>query len=243
MPLKYMQGILVKSDSVRTVDDPIVTEEKVNIYLNNEMLSSQVATPEDLEELGAGFVISEGISDIIESVRTYGNDIYVEAELKRKLSPVTCSSGGACSNTPFKHVKSGMKIKKADIPAVTEEIVSDLWRKTGAVHYSVLFSEGRKVAGFSDIGRHNTVDKVIGYTALNGIDTGRCYIGSTGRQPAGMVSKLANAGIPVMITKAATTTEGIRIASENGITLICFARGDRFTVYSHPERVEDLNIP
>jgi len=243
MTVKIIQGILVNNNSVKEVDDLIVTEERVNIYLNNELLSTQVASPENLEELGAGFVISEGISEHIESVKTSGNEIYVEAELKRKLNPITCSSGGTCSDTPFRDVKSELRIKKSDIPKVTDEIVSDLWKKTGAVHYSVLFSEGRKITGFSDIGRHNTVDKVIGYAALNGIDTERCYIGSTGRQPSGMVSKAANAGIPVVITKAATTTDGIRVASENGITLICFARGDRFTVYSHPERIEDLNKP
>jgi FdhD protein len=101
----------------------------------------------------------------------------------------------------------------------------------------VLYSEGRIVVRSSDIGRHNTVDKIVGYATLNRLDLGRCVIGCTGRQPAGMVGKIANAGVPIVATKAATTDAGIAIAERSNVTLIGFARGDRFTVYAHPERV------
>lgn len=89
----------------------------------------------------------------------------------------------------------------------------------------------------SDVGRHNTVDKVVGYATLNGIDLSRCVIGCTGRQPAGMVRKDAHAGIPIVISRAASTDKGITTAEAAGITLICFSRGDRFTIYTHLERI------
>jgi FdhD protein len=92
----------------------------------------------------------------------------------------------------------------------------------------------------SDIGRHNTIDKIVGFAALNGIDLSGCYVGCTGRQPSAMVSKCANAGIPIIISKAASTTGGINMARMTGVTLICFARDERFTVYSNEWRIEGL---
>jgi FdhD protein len=87
------------------------------------------------------------------------------------------------------------------------------------------------------------VDKVVGYAILNAVDLSRCVIGCTGRQPAGMIKKDANAGIPVVISRAASTDKGIAAAEAAGITLICFSRGDRFTIYTHPERILDAGKP
>jgi FdhD protein len=85
------------------------------------------------------------------------------------------------------------------------------------------------------------VDKVVGYAALKGLDLARCVLACSGRQPKGMIAKAASAGIPIVISKAATTSDGIQAAEEAGVTLICFARDRRFTVYTHPQRV--LGIP
>jgi len=88
------------------------------------------------------------------------------------------------------------------------------------------------------------VDKVIGHAVLRGLDRSRCVLGCTGRQPRDMVAKAAHAGIPVVISRAASTDLGIAAAREAGITLVCFSRGDRFTIYSHPERIlgEDAEL-
>jgi FdhD protein len=91
------------------------------------------------------------------------------------------------------------------------------------------------------VGRHNTVDKVVGHAVLHGIDLSGCVIGCTGRQPAGMVKKNTNAGIPVVISRAASTDKRITTVNATGITLICFSRGDRFTIYTHPERIAGIS--
>jgi FdhD protein len=128
------------------------------------------------------------------------------------------------------------------VVAITRAIETELWRITGGVHCSVLWKGGQLLAKSSDVGRHNTVDKLVGYAVLNNIDLSSCVIGCTGRQPAGMVRKSARAGIPVIISRAATTDKGIAAAEEAGITLISFSRGDRFTVYTHPERVTGIRL-
>jgi FdhD protein len=78
---------------------------------------------------------------------------------------------------------------------------------------------------------------MVGYGVLNGIDLSRCVLGCTGRQPAGMVRKYAHADIPLVISRAASTDKGIAAAESAGLTLIGFSRGDRFTIYTCPERI------
>jgi FdhD protein len=137
-------------------------------------------------------------------------------------------------------VVSQCTVSIPEVHAITREIITDLWRETGGVHCSVIASGGEILARASDVGRHNTVDKVVGHAVLRGIDPGTCAIGCTGRQPRDMIVKYANAGIPIIISRAATTDRGIAAAREFGITLVCFSRDDRFTVYSCPERIRDL---
>ncbi|HZD43077.1 MAG TPA: formate dehydrogenase accessory sulfurtransferase FdhD, partial [Methanomicrobiales archaeon] len=167
-------------------------------------------------------------------------EIHITAYIPPDLEKEIGSSGGVEVRSEPCMVRSTLQIDPGMVFDVTESIVTDVWRETGGVHTSVLFCGGEAVARSSDVGRHNTVDKVVGHAILNGIDLSRCVIGCTGRQPAGMVIKAANAGIPIVISRAASTDRGIRTAEEAGITLICFARDERFTIYTHPERLTGI---
>lgn len=222
---------------VREVEDVIVVEQTFRILLNGEQVAAQVASDEQLRELGAGFVIDEGLADEVESVSVEGNTILVTAPRLCGAATETGSSGGVSYRCGVRHVRSTLAITPDDVRAVTGAIFSEDWERTGALHCAVLFLEGKLVAKACDVGRHNTVDKVVGAAALAGLDRSRCVLGCTGRQPSGMVKKVANAGIPVLVSRAASTDQGIATASAAGVTLICFSRGDRFTVYTHPERV------
>jgi Uncharacterized protein required for formate dehydrogenase activity len=114
------------------------------------------------------------------------------------------------------------------------------WGETGGLHSTVLFCKDKQAALYSDIGRHNTVDKCIGYMVLNGLNPAECSIGCTGRQPRGMVVKAVHARIPIIVSRAAATSLGVHEAEVNNITLICFTRDRRFTVYTHPERIKGI---
>ncbi|KQC05770.1 MAG: formate dehydrogenase family accessory protein FdhD [Methanoculleus sp. SDB] len=230
-------ALRIEGEMVTRFMDHVIREDRFRIHLNGELFIEQIASRGHLAELGAGLVISEGLADSVERVDVRGDDIYVEADVRRdrELEYRTC--GGFGLKSPPKHVYSSLTATPAEIIRVTRAIESDTWRKTGGVHCSVLYSQGEILARISDIGRHNTVDKVIGHAELNGIDRSLCCIGCTGRQPAGMVAKDANAGIPIVISRAASTNLGILTAEETGITLICFSRNGRFTIYSNPQRI------
>lgn len=214
-------AIRVDDDRVTETIDDVCIEESFRLYLNNEFIGELIASPSQLEELGAGHVICEGLASGVSGVQVSGDEIRVHVE----------ASDEKCTT------ESSITIKKEHIYEVMDSIISEIWERTGGAHCSVLFSDGRLIARSEDIGRHNTVDKVVGYAILKNIDLSTCVLGCSGRQPAAMVSKAANSGIPIVISRSAPTDKGIRTADLAGVTLICFARGNRFTVYAHPDRI------
>lgn len=234
-------GIQVRGEEVSGIEDTIVREERFSLVLNGSRYLDLVASRENLRELGAGFVLCQGLSRSVDDVSVEENEIRISAPLlescEREIE-TTGSVGFVCR--PPEPVRSRCRITIPDVFAVTREIVTDLWRRTGGVHCSVLARDGEILFRASDVGRHNTVDKVIGYGVLQGIDLSECIVGCTGRQPRDMVIKYANAGIPIIISRAASTDRGIATAEELGITLICFSRDERFTVYTHPWRVRGI---
>jgi len=228
-------------EGLAPVSDEVCREATFELVFNGRIVGRLVASPAQLEELGAGFVVSEGLARRVTKVRVVAERIIVTGEaLGRYGGTVTGSGGGLSTTRVLRPVSSQLVVGAEDIFRVIKEIVSPLWERTGGAHCSVLYSGGEVVARSSDVGRHNTVDKVIGHAVLGGIDLSRCVLGCTGRQPAGMVSKAANAGIPIVVSKAATTDEGVRLARQVGLTLVCRVRQGRFCVYSHPERILGL---
>lgn len=219
----------------------VCTEEIVVIALNGRPITTQVATPDQLGELGAGFIISQGLARSVDGVQVDGLTIDVKASKEvASFSTFIESSGGSATDSLMRSVKSDLVITSGDVFAVISHIVSDLWEKTGGAHCSVLYSHGEVLCKSSDVGRHNTVDKVIGHAVLSGIDLSQCVLACTGRQPLGMITKAANAGIPIIVSKAATTTRGIEQARKAGITLVCRVREGSFQVYTHPERIAGM---
>jgi FdhD protein len=238
--IRNYHAIQVKDGMAAEIDDSIVVEDRFRIFLNDRLVTDMIASRDQLMELGAGFVITEGLARCVDKVKLDGDRILVYSDtgcdVTRRKTEIGSSGATSIRQEPVK-VSSDLRLSIDDVYACTREIETELWRRTGAVHCSVLFSGGRCVVKSSDVGRHNTVDKVVGYAVLHGISLSRCVIGCTGRQPAGMVKKDAHAGIPVVISRAASTDKGIATAEAAGITLICFSRGERFTIYTHPERI------
>jgi len=244
MRLETVEALKIKRDGEFRISDCIAPEDRVQIFLNDSYITTQVANAENIAELGAGYVVSEGLSDQVTEVDVRGNRVFVYGTgdfAPDRIVKECSTSGGTDIVGPPKTVESDIRISKDMVFRISSMIVSEEWKKTGGMHCSVLFKDEEVLAKMTDIGRHNTIDKIIGFAALNGIDLSECYVGCTGRQPSAMVSKCANAGIPIIISKAASTIGGISVARNSGITLVCFARDERFTVYSNEWRIAGLN--
>ena len=122
--------------------------------------------------------------------------------------------------------------------AIAELAEAPLFRRTGSVHVAVLGSvSGHARFRVEDVGRHNAVDKAVGWALQEGLDLSGCYLAVSGRLPADMVYKAIGARIPLLASVSAATAGGVDAALSGGITLIGFAREGRMNIYSVPERV------
>jgi FdhD protein len=88
-----------------------------------------------------------------------------------------------------------------------------------------------------DIGRHNALDRIIGYGLLNNVSFSRTFVVSSGRVSSEMARKCLIAGIPLIASRTATTSLAVEMAEKTGLTIIGFVRSDQMNIYTHPERV------
>ena len=114
---------------------------------------------------------------------------------------------------------------------------SKIFNLTGGTHYAALIYEDKLALFSEDAGRHNTVDKVIGNSALKSLDFEKPILISSGREPADMVMKAARVGIPIVVSISGPLNSGILAAKKAGLTLVCFARDQKLNVYSSAQRI------
>ena len=161
------------------------------------------------------------------------------------------SSCGLCSKSSVNELflKSGIirndfRINGSVIASLPEKLKTSqrIFSITGGLHGASLFDyQGTMIFSAEDIGRHNAVDKVIGYAFLKGgINMSDTILQVSGRCGFEILQKAAVAGIPFVSAVSAPSSLSVEAARTIGITLACFVRGDRFTVYSHPERILGL---
>jgi len=134
----------------------------------------------------------------------------------------------------------GFSVERALLFKLTKEMLAlqSIHRKIGGTHSAALFdASGRAVHLAEDIGRHNAVDKVLGYCLLRKIPLNDKILVTSGRASYEMATKAIRAGIPVTATLSAPTSLAVQIARDRGLTLIGYLRGGRMNVYTHPQRL------
>ena len=218
-----------------------------------------MATPENLEELALGFVVTEGVAkagDVAtitlkeEDLRDQVDVPYAPGALARKARPRNLegrSSCGLCgvqrladAVRPLPMVGQGARIRHEAIPlalAALEEQQA-LGRLTRATHAAAFFTpQGELVLVREDVGRHNALDKLAGALARAEIDAGSGFVVVTSRCSFEMVEKTARMGCPILVAVSAPTDLAIVKAQEAGITLVALARADGHAVFAGGERL------
>ncbi|MCM1101511.1 MAG: formate dehydrogenase accessory sulfurtransferase FdhD [Clostridium sp.] len=243
------EAVLVRAEGggSEKVKGEILKEHRMEIEINGLLWAKVVCTPTDLEELTVGRLITEQIikdcSEIGQlSVGENGSRVEVYIPNAPLLGTAVPEESTCCTDNWILLQRPRTVCEPLPAAAWTREevfrMVSDfardskLHRSTGGAHSCALAVEGQTVYSAEDIGRHNAMDKAIGYAVLHGSDRRKCMLFTTGRVPTDMVRKAVAAGIPVLISKAVPTGEAVQMAREYNLNLICRAWPDSFEIWA-----------
>ena len=251
----------------RAVEDMLAVEEPLEIRVNGTPLTVTMRTPGHDVELAAGFLLTEGIiesADEIASMRGAGvethlktNTVEVElrtrnfeaAELQRNF--FAASSCGICGKASIESIRRrglrapnpNFRVRPEVLCGLPEAIRTEqaVFERTGGLHAAALFdAEGTLLVLREDIGRHNAVDKVIGWAMHAAkLPLGESILMVSGRGGFEIAQKALAAGVPVLASISAPSSLAVQVAREMGMTLIGFLRGQRFVVYAGAPRLPD----
>ena len=242
-------AVQIHGDKAERVTHEVIVEVPFALFINGRHAMTAMMSPVQLEDFVTGYLYTEQIIkkiDEIESIRIEKNRMSViTTNLFKVLGPkktILSGCGGSTSyidSEKLPKIKSNLSIPVQMIRDMTREgLESDLHVKTGGIHVVVLAGKEGIIARAEDIGRHNAMDRVIGYGLRNGVDFSKTFVICSGRISSEMARKCLIAGIPILISRGATTTLAIDIAKQTGLTVVAFARSLRMMIYTNPERIE-----
>lgn len=245
---------VVRLPEGRTERDHVAVEEPLEIRIGGVPVAVTMRTPGHDEELALGFCLSEGLrpagarlpADLAANTVDVDAPGFDPARLQRSF--YTTSSCGVCG-------KGALDAVAVDAPRVTSELrvplvlVSSLpdrlreaqaaFAVTGGLHATGLFTpDGGLLCVREDVGRHNALDKVVGWAFGAGrLPLAECVLCVSGRLSFELVQKAAVAGCPVLVAVGAPSSLAVELAADRGVTLCGFVRGGTANVYTEPWRI------
>jgi FdhD protein len=249
----------ITNESKEDALDIVVREMPLTIFLNGKELVTTLCSPVALEYLVVGILASEGLLDSKDEINglkidTEAGVAWVETKERREITggqlfkPLVASGGGKGASS-YKmpdieekdRVVSQATISIGKVSALVSDFLhrSAAYQATRGVHSAALCDNKGILVFHDDIGRHNAIDKVFGQCLLDGIPLDDRIIITSGRISSEILLKVARRKIPILISKAAPTNLGVRLANSLGVTIIRFISGKGMDVYSHGWRVVD----
>jgi len=238
---KWIENII--SITMRT---PGNDEDLVRGFLFNERIIEKNEFIEKIE--GVGETVGKyNLKNKI--IVTLNNSENIDID-KIKRNFLTNSSCGVCGKTSLDSLEIIKKDKiLKSLPKITKELIikspkilrdnQSEFSKTGGIHASGLFSNNGEIVSIrEDVGRHNALDKLIGYSLNKGIlNPASQFIACSGRLNFELVQKVLMTNIGILIGVGAPTSLAIDLANKFDITLVGFVKDDSFNIYSNEDRV------
>lgn len=234
--------------------DVVAVEEPLEIRIDGEPVAVTMRTPGNDEELALGFCLTEGLDPVAARAPEdlAANTVDVDASgfdperMRRHF--YTSSSCGVCGKGAIEavrvaapRVESRLEVREAIVSSLPDRLLEAqrAFAATGGLHATGLFTgEGELLCVREDVGRHNAMDKVVGWAFLQGqrpLDQRVLCV--SGRLSFELVQKASVAGCPVLVAVGAPSSLAIELAEDRGLTLCGFVREGRVTVYSEPWRI------
>jgi FdhD protein len=248
--VKYLQ---FRSGEAGVRENELIVEKPVALYVNGDLWLTFMCTPNRLKDLAIGFLFNEAVIDSAQEVVEFhicDNQEIIDVWLDHKIEkPQEWKRTSGCTGgyTAIDLTRLDPKIngevgvEAVQVRHLVERLFEsqDLYKKTGGVHTSILTDAGQLVYSAEDVGRHNSMDKIAGMFIKGGKEFSKKVILTTGRISSDMLQKAARIGAEIVISRTSPTSLSVSLADQWGITLIGYARRDRFNVYTHPQRIKD----
>ena len=240
----------------QTREGHIAAERSLTVYLDKREVLTLMTLGTQPELLVLGWLRNQRLIPGIEHIKAIQVDWETESavvtthdgveDLDAKLGRKTVTTGCG-QGTMFGNLMDDLD--KIQLPQISlrQSLIYDLlhalneyneiYRQAGAVHGCAL-CQGKQILRFvEDVGRHNAVDAIAGYMWLNNISGNDKFFYTTGRLTSEMVIKVAQMGIPVLLSRSGATQMGLDLARRVGVTLIARAKGQHFLIYNGVEQV------
>ena len=245
---------VVRLPAGRSERDQVAVEEPLEIRIGGRPVAVTMRTPGHDEELALGFCLSEGLrpDDARLPDDLAANTVEVDAPgfdpSRLQRSFYTTSSCGVCGKGALEavsveapRIESALRVPLALVSALPERLreAQAAFAATGGLHAAGLFSpDGDALCVREDVGRHNALDKVVGWAFRAGrLPLAGCVLCVSGRLSFELVQKAAVAGCPVMVAVGAPSSLAVEVGRDRGITLCGFVRDGSANVYSEPWRI------
>ncbi|MEN2994940.1 MAG: formate dehydrogenase accessory sulfurtransferase FdhD [Thermodesulfovibrio sp.] len=251
-PLIIKKITKYQSETTEQIEDSIAVEKRIRIYVNNQEIVSLSASPLHIKELITGFLMTEGILKghwCPEKISLEDNGKEINAKIMLEgfvsMENKNITSGCMASLSFLRELKTKIDCDLSLNPKTLFnlfrefQLKSTLYKKTGCIHSAALADKNRIFFIAEDIGRHNAVDKVIGWALLNRINFHDKILLTSGRISSEIAFKSARWKIPFIVSRGAPTSMALEIGENTGLTIIGFLRGNRFNIYCHGERIND----
>ena len=250
LPILKLPVIQFENGQPKRVAAAIIRETALEIRLNERFLVEIACAGLHLEELALGYLQSEGFVDSMDEIlriEVEESPYLVAIATTREtpaapLSPAIMSSGARKKTKilPGEPLHSSLVVGAAQILNLMEQLLAatEIHEITRGTHCSALAVPERLVCTREDIGRHNTIDMLAGYSLKNNLERGAYLLLTTGRISSEIVGKAWIQGIPVIISHSAPTSGAIDLARKAGITLIGYVRNSRMSIYVNEQRVQ-----
>ncbi|HYN75953.1 MAG TPA: formate dehydrogenase accessory sulfurtransferase FdhD [Candidatus Limnocylindria bacterium] len=248
----------VRVDGAKEGPDQVAVEEPLTVRIDGATVATTMRTPGHDLDLALGWLVSEGVvrqpADVIDAVACDADT--VDVRLAPGIAPpparigATSSACGICGSDSIAEVLARRgPAAPAGRPTLTSAVLAALpetlraaqraFDRSGGLHAAGLFTpDGHLVCIREDVGRHNAVDKVVGWALREGLLPAHEYVlHVSGRASFELTQKAAMAGIPVLAAVSAPSTLAVDLARDAGLTLAGFVRDNAFNLYAGSERV------
>ena len=240
----------------RPVETRVVVERPLTLFLNGQEIVTMMTIGDHPEYLGVGYLINQNmlLPDDEITAAEYDDDIETvvvrtrrktnfEEKLKKKTLTSGCAQGTIFGDLMEKfgevRLPPDAVLRTSWLYSLTKKIntAPSLYLTAGAIHGCVLCEADRPLIYMEDVGRHNAIDKIAGYMAMEDVSAAGKIFYTTGRLTSEMVIKAVQMGIPILISRSGFTAWGVELARKAGLTLIGRARGKRFVALSGEDRI------